>query len=258
MKSLYDLGSALLDDLGRICSVETARDLETIRSRAQHEGVSFFTISLANFGDDFERSLELGLVDSTRFVGWRRRGCLPAFLQGFTSRVFGAKGVLYDKPDVTAIHAVRQVTRFFKKVRIDCSPERTKRAFEKFAKTESEFSELCGLDPHRLHHFGDVCDHIWLHVFGADEFNSFATVPKHGPGATAERVKGNRKYSHPIWYERLERIFPFTEFLFSSLNQLDCPRNGLTAVKLVDEAHEKPVRVIGVPKTLKTDRKSVV
>ncbi len=48
-----------------IADVCDSRDLETIRSRVKHQGVSFLTITLPNSYKDFERSVEVGYIDST-------------------------------------------------------------------------------------------------------------------------------------------------------------------------------------------------
>lgn len=66
------------------------RDLNQIKKRVTHEGLSFLTITLPNFGKDFENCLSQGKVTSLHFQGWKRWRCLPAFLQGFTKLVFDA------------------------------------------------------------------------------------------------------------------------------------------------------------------------
>lgn len=258
MKSLIDLSTALLNDLGRFCSVETTRDLETLRSRAKYEGISFLTITLPDFASEFERALELGQVDSTRFVGWKKRGCLPAFLQGFTSLVFGPNGRLLYEPNISAVYSVRQLCRVFKKIRLECSEKRIRSTFQKYVDTETALPETIDLNICRYSHFLGTCDTIWSNVFGS-EFSTFGLVPKHGPGATAERISGNAKYAHLSWNERLERDFPVTEHYFTSVNHMFCARHGLDRLTMVPESKELPVRVISVPKTLKApDRKSVV
>lgn len=65
-----------------IADVCDSRDLETIRSRVKHQGVSFLTITLPNFYKDFERSVEVGYIDSTCFRAFRKHGTLPSFLKG--------------------------------------------------------------------------------------------------------------------------------------------------------------------------------
>src|ERR1051326_445382 len=56
-----------------IPDVADSRDLQTIRSRVKDQGLSFLTITLPNFCKDFERSLEVGYIDST---------CFRAFQEG--------------------------------------------------------------------------------------------------------------------------------------------------------------------------------
>lgn len=252
MKSLINLCSALLADAGSFCSVDTVRDLDTIKSRTQHEGLSFLTITLPDFAESFERALELGRVDSTLFVGWRRRGCLPAFLRGFTSLVFGANGGLLDEPSETAVYCIRQVCRVFKKVKFACSDFREASAFQRYKQTEAVLPETIP-ETDRLAHFRACCSVLWGEVFGP-EFSTFGLVPKHGPGATAEKISGNAKYSHLVWYERLEEAFPVTEHYFTSVNHMLDDNHGLVKLSMVPVQDELPVRVISVPKTLKTPR----
>lgn len=252
MKSLINLCMALLADAGRICSVDTYRDLKTIRTRSKHEGISFFTITLPNFADDFERSLEQGLVDSTLYSGWKKSGCLPVFLRGFTNLVFTERR-LRDDAASDAVFCIRQICRCFKKVRLPCSIERERLAYEKYRHVEAALAEWqvpCG-DAHE--HFRSVCDYLWSNVFGVG-FNTFDLVPRHGPGATCERVSGNAKFTHALWYARVDRVFPATEFKFTSVNHLLCSNDGIDKTMFIAEPDEKPVRVISVPKTLKAPR----
>jgi hypothetical protein len=76
-------------------------------------------------------------------------------------------------------------------------------------------------------------------------------VPKHSSGATADRIKGNRKYDSMHWTQRLESVFPLSENMFPNyrafLEEGQC-------VPLIEPGSELPVRVITVPKTLKTPR----
>lgn len=88
MKSLMTLFRQVLNDLGTLCGTSTDRDFKTVSARVENEGVSFLTITLANFGKDFEKSLDQGAVTNTVFAGYARTGCLPRFLSGFTGLVF--------------------------------------------------------------------------------------------------------------------------------------------------------------------------
>ena len=68
------------------------RDLDTLRSRTEHEGLSFLTITLPDFGKDFDRSLSEGQIEPTFFRSFRKNGGIPAFLQGILVHVFERDG----------------------------------------------------------------------------------------------------------------------------------------------------------------------
>jgi hypothetical protein len=75
-------------------------------------------------------------------------------------------------------------------------------------------------------------------------------IPKHGPGKTADNLSGNRKYKQSTWTTRLEKIFPAGEFLLPNWSYYD----HLEEVDFREPGQEEPVKVVPVPKTLKTPR----
>jgi len=75
-------------------------------------------------------------------------------------------------------------------------------------------------------------------------------LPRHGPGSTADRLLGNKKYEQSEWTERLEYIFPMGEYLIPSSRYFE----NLDQVNMLDPGKERPVKVTLVPKTLKTPR----
>lgn len=103
--------------------------------------------------------------------------------------------------------------------------------------------------------FGYIADVVWSNVLRRPEtlVSSLETRPRHGPGATAERIRGNAKFSHKRWHARLEPYFPFDSFGLPSLNALE-EESILSSLDIVEPGMEEPVRVISVPKTLKVPR----
>lgn len=85
MKSRSEVWLKALEDLGRLCSVSTQRDAETMASRVAAEGESFFTLTLPAFGKEFERTLAEERIPSSAFKGWARRPVRVGF--------FNAEGV---------------------------------------------------------------------------------------------------------------------------------------------------------------------
>lgn len=257
VKSLMWLLESVTAEAGTRCSTDTHRDIVKMKRRIKHEGMSFLTITLPTFASEFEKSLEQGAVLSYDFPGWKRRMCLPAFLQGFTKAVFDPKsGVLLDEPSVDAIDCIRQICLMWKKIHLPCSPEREKAAFSRFIECEYELTGLIERIPTEdLLLFSRVSELIWPRVLQDMEKSIYLRthVPKHGPGATAEKISGNQKFNLRTWHTRLEPSFPFELFgLPTPDTHLDC--EVLSQVEFVEPGAEMPVRVITVPKTLKTPR----
>lgn len=254
MKSLTELWFQASMDMGALCDVCTVRDFKTVTDRVEHEGLSFLTITLTDFCKDFEKSLSQGFVGHDAFSGFRRMRGLPRFLGGFLDRVFSRDdGRLLTVPDVDSIFAVRQLTLMFGKIELECSPARQARAIDRYVECEQEvrlsdrnmdFDTSLRFQSMALRLFGDVLAAADLAVYNG------TLTPKHGPGATADRRTGNRKFDQVEWTERLERIFPYGDnampnWRFSYL---------LDSAIFLEPGEERPVRVILVPKSLKTPR----
>lgn len=238
------------------------RDLITIRSRVEKEGLSFLTITLPSFCTDFERSLEQGFVDPAFFMKFHRNGELPAFLRGFLGQVFDVKtGELYNerKPPIqlgvdihdipTVIESVRQICCTFKKVELPCSEKRIKKAMDSYVHVEAQLSTF-RLQEDETTKFLAVSDVLWHNILAG--IKPADCIPRHGPGATAERISGNKKYVWREWYDRLEPYFPLVDSAFPI--GIDVDARELKGVKIIPPEKERPVRVIHVPKTLKAPR----
>lgn len=254
MKSLTELWNRVSHELGTQCAVSTTRDIQTVASRFEHEGVSFLTITLPNFCRDFQKSLDEGRIAHDSFAGFKRMSGLPRFLGGFLERVFErGTGRLLDEPCVESIFAIRQLTLMFGKILLPCSEERERRAIQAYIECESEVKatdraidpELCDeFESMSVRLFGDTLASVDLAVYRGD------VKPKHGPGATADRLRGNAKFDLSEWTTRLESVFPYGDHAIPSWRyyyRLDC-------VDFREPGRERPVRVVLVPKTLKTPR----
>jgi hypothetical protein len=236
-----------------IADVSDLRDLGTIRSRVEGQGISFLTITLPNFCSDFERSIANGYIDSTAFRFFRKTGQIPSFLKGFVSQIFNFEtGRIYDETNSdfpTIVESVRQICLTFKKVEIDCTPERTAAALNSFKAIEANFETFSASDA-RYKDFLSVSSVLWDNTIVG--INPAECVPRHGPGATAEGISGNQKYLWRSWHDRLEPYFP----LYSNGYPIGLPLDSeeLKLVTIVPEERERPVRVVCVPKTLKSPR----
>lgn len=258
MKSLTLLLREVLLDRGTWCGVSTDRDWKTITTRVEHEGLSFLTITLPTYCDELQKALEEGCVRPGSFSLWRKSkigaGRLPAFLQGFIARVFDpATGELLDEPDVDCIHAIRQITLLLGKINLPCSPERDRKAYARFIQCEKEVRRAdTNLAEERIVSFLRLGWHLWGEVFSVldREIERGELFPRHGPGATADRLLGNAKYRNQQWPRRLDTAFPAGEYLIPNWRYWQ----HLQSLDLLEPGAELPVRVITVPKTLKSPR----
>lgn len=84
-----------------------------------------------------------------------------------------------------------------------------------------------------------------------DGFDPSRILGKHGPGATAETFTSNEKWRFRHWYERLDRVFSASLHaspnFFSWLDMENAPQ-------MIPQSEEAAVRVIFVPKTMKSPR----
>ena len=254
MKSLVTLFVKVLDDVGSFCAVDTTRDLKTITSRFEHEGFEFFTRILPRYGAGLEQALHHGVSSPDLYPMFKCRQNTPVFLGGFMDLVFDrASGTVLDEPSTEAIRSLRQLTMLFKKIEIDCGPQRTAAAFASFVKSDQEVAEWeRSADETLLEEFQRLALLTFSDQFSAvnRKVSSMELVPSHGPGATADRLLGNSKYEMPMWTDRLEEVAPlgrYADFRGYSTDRYD-------NTTFLSPESELPVRVVHVPKTAETPR----
>jgi len=258
MKSHVMLLGRVLEDSSIQCRTSTTKDLNTILSRVENEGLSFLTITLPDFGKDFERGLDQGMVTPDLFPGFRRKAGLPVFLGGLLGLVFDTtSGVLLDVPSIEAIQCVRQVCYLFKRLELPCSSKRVTAAFDDYVECDKEVgikaialgrTRYARADFHRMSNilFSELLSEVNYLVYEG------LLVPKHGPGSTADRLLGNAKYDCRSWTTRLEDAgFYSGEYLYTSWSHFAEDEKGPIYLEPEDEP---PVRVVAVPKTLKAPR----
>jgi len=293
MKSLTSLWSCIANEMAIRCCTSATFDIKTVERRTEHEGLSFLAITLAGFGKATQKWLDQGFVAPSDVPGFSRtpgrRTGLPAFLQGFLGRVFDpCSGVLLEHPDIEAIFALRQLTLMFSKIALPedtsngypqgrggrkvVSAPRERLAMLEFLQCEQEIKLGDNtLDPLFLEDFERVSSVLYGEYFDWLESNlaNRVLIPKHGPGTVADRLSSNGKYDQHVWTTRLQAVFPSEAFLSANANFADrthqkvtfcetaltyCKSARVDRVDLLEPGAEVPVRVISVPKTLKTPR----
>jgi len=234
-------------------SLTVDRDIEVIRRRFEHEGMSFLTITLPTLSDVLEKGLRVGRISPEDFPAFKpasRGRSFPGLLSGLFIRVFEADGRLRCAPCVDSISYIRQISRLLKKVLIECTKSRKDKAFAKYIETDKNLIGNTHWN-HRCSVVRAVSGFLWsdLESFtGRTEM--FCNPGKFGSGATAERRRFNERQTLVEWPERGEQSFPLSAYASHREDDYEAFRQ----VAILPPLSERPVRVTQVPKTLKTPR----
>jgi hypothetical protein len=260
MKSLMLLWQELLLESGSRCSVSTALDLTTVERRVEEEGESFLTITLPTFADSLQKGLEAGKVTPSDFPSFafaRRKGesvGLPKLFRGFLELIFDSgSGLLLASPSVEAISCVRQLSLAFYKILLESTPARKQKAMEGYYECEKEVKEHDSRrSAQQISDFSRVAHLLFGRVYPELNFRlrHHLLQGAHGPGSTADRLSGNGKWDQSEWTWRLERVFPASGYLVPN----DRHYKWLSRLNFLEPGHERPVRIVDVPKTVKTPR----
>ena len=256
MKRPTMLVEAVLRDAALDLDLSVERDVQRIAHRCKHEGLSFLTLTLPELSDALERGLESGLFSCP--TNFSRHGSLPRFLGGFFKRVFNKDGRLLPDSCPNTVFWIRQICRFFKKPKIDCSPSRNLKAEEHFLEVEGELRRMTSQVERRDDTLDKISGIIWAQVF--PELDVLDLICHHGPGVTADRYLSNERYRIRKWNHRSELTFPSDLHCFPNYGiagRIGINREGTGSEEgpeYLDVRDESPVRVVFVPKTLKAPR----
>jgi len=250
------LYEALLQQWSIDLGLSVERDIEVIRRRCEHEGLSFLTITLPILSDSLEKGLEDGFLSCPS--NFSRHGSLPRFLGGFFRNVFARSGELLPDACPDSVFAIREICRFFKKLKIACTSDREDQAIARYKEVEAELAVMTPQVMRKDVNLDKVARIIWTQVF--PEFDPNDLVCRHGPGVTADRLLSNERFDVKQWYDRFEYCFPVDLHGFPNygvaLGEYDegDSGQGLDGVEYYSIADEPSVRVVFVPKTLTTPR----
>ncbi len=256
MKRPTMLVKAVLRQAALDLDLSVELDVRTLERRCKHEGFSFLTITLPGLSDALEFGIETGLFSCPS--SFARHGRLPTFLKGFFNRVFTFDGRLRDDACPEAVGFIRQICRFFKKVKKECSTRVNRAAIQHFVDVEGELRQMTPQVERKDVILDKIAGIIWSQVF--PEIDYVGLVCHHGPGNTADKLSTNGRRRIRKWNQRSEYRFPsdlhcYPNYgyagYFSGIGESDPSDVGIDYLDLKDEL---PVRVVFVPKTQKAPR----
>lgn len=255
MNSLVSLWDTLACELGVLCGVDARRDSITVSRRSEMEGESFLRITLPSFGKAFLKALEEGEWAPTTHTGFARRGGLPVFLRGFLENIFTPEGTLRPDPCTESIRAVHQLTQVAGKIEGDCTPRRKNAAVNGYLVADDE-CEAWDKRPsqdvlHLLTGLSEVARLSLVPILSRADYlvKHDEIQPRHGPGQTADRLLGNKKYDLSYWPAHLEARFAWSDWAVPNYRYADC-----SELMPTHPSHVVPARLTLVPKTMSTPR----
>lgn len=203
MKSQVDLLVSLLltfsDDIG----YSPSRDILTLSRRIENEGEPFISVTLPHLHESLIQGLRDGRFPLTRGWATQRDSVLPLFLSGFWNRIFDSQGVLLDGPCVRSIRFMRQLLLLFKKEKALCAQEYIDLAVQNFVATDVALGDL--ELPDETDTMTEICRFLFGNVIGRALVAGMN--PKHGPGAVAEKLGTNSRWSFKTISPEAEEAF---------------------------------------------------
>nr|URG15061.1 MAG: RNA dependent RNA polymerase [Leviviridae sp.] len=170
------------------------RDFETLKERFENEGYGFLTVALPAL----DEALLLGL-SSGKFAcptGFKkiRGGAIPRLFSGMLCEVFEpSTGILKEDVDFGVLKMLRNMLRFFKKMRLEPENEELlhRKAVDEFYQCDVRAGQVIIPDRH-AHHLGRVAK-LLLNTLNSKDVEN-ATY-RHGPGSVEEGFRANQKWS---------------------------------------------------------------
>jgi hypothetical protein len=272
------------------------RDLLRLGSCMETRGLSFFTIDLVNAGKHFDQCISRGLLTSSGLPlsrPFKTGVTIPRLFKGLYLRVFHTNGELKGDADVVSIRALRQLFYAAKKLRMECTNERTFKEVTQFFSVDravrlgslSWDSDDFRADLASNLHFGDSSrchsdsSDPLLPFWDEEEeaplcvgrladlqqvcdivssqigrFDPYQWRVKHGPGAVSDHKGSETKYLFPTWPRKLDNVFPLADFAFANFGLWSDAILWDSSIQRRFSLHEPPSRLISVPKTQKAPR----
>lgn len=203
MKSPIELLFSLLNDIRRLNPGVKGleRDKITLECRFENEGLSFLTKTLPTLCDSFVQGLSTGRFTCPAGFKTIRGGTIPRLFSGMFCEIFEpSTGHLREFPDQGILTDLYQVCKLAKKTQLSSDDEALlhERAVSEFYRCD-EIARLVEIPDRHDHLIGLVCKLILPTL---EEKDVQDAVFRHGPGAVAESMLANQKWSAIISGDR--------------------------------------------------------
>ena len=220
---------------------ELARDSLTLKTRLEHEGLSFATISLPLLGRGLLDFIETGV------------GLYPGFKTckyGYPSLFKGLFRLAYDSSSADRTQAIKvlyQLSEMFKKLRGPFDQGKLKNQLNEFIEVDAELPDVHGDEI--LHY----ARYLITEVFKDCEDDVFNIIPRPGPGATNTPIPLNERFRPNAIFSKVDDVFSYGEYFYSTWYEFCDDRKRLKQL-YASIRSEQTARFQFVPKKVGTAR----
>lgn len=229
--------------LDHYCLKDFQLDCATVINRAQHEGLSFFTLTLPALSTTMLRNIETGSLDFTPGFQSCKHG-YPCFLKGLFRLVY-TREAIDDSTRTDAVRCIYQVAVMFSKLRGPFDVDKLKNQLNDFLFVDQNLPSVDEISEKQILHraryittkiFSDVDEKVWDRI-----------IPKPGPGATNQKRSPKDRYRPNIFFDSIDDVFPYQEWFYSTYYEARSDQARL--IRLLKAKHIRPTsRFKFVPK----------
>jgi len=237
--------------------------LTKVNSRYSKEGIGFLTKTLPRLGKALDKALSEDTKLSAVKLGFKpqRNSELPIFLGEFFNRIFDRDATILPNPCTESISVIRQICTVFYKYELDYTDDQEQKVVAKFEKTEQDLTDVAHdlaairqdtdanyrprirpSGPKTIATIAREARHALARVLQGFSFTDI--IPRHGPGAVAQRQRLWSKYHWTNISERITQHWPIDAYFCASLGHVADSYRTFSNVTNMD----LPARVILVQK----------
>lgn len=223
------------------------RDFQEIRDRCRHEGISFMTKCLPEYGKALDKCLSTGQPLSIPHFQKKKGTNIPLFMGSLMEQVVNTDGVADDYPviSIEAVRSMRQVAFLLYKLKLPFTDEQQNDVLDQFVSTDCSLpaAYAAGRESTEGQLILRLARDITSRAFCS--FDPYDITPRHGPGAVATGERNWDKMRFKRYYSKIEEVYPYSEYFFYNINHL-C--DELPTLEAFETLENGVAKVILVPK----------
>jgi len=194
--------NTLLDLVDRgLLSVRSAKlDIHSVCERTRDEGMSFLTKTLPSLGKALDSALLTNALTIPSTFPKAAGSELPLFLGDLFNAVFSSDGTLKGDASPSVIRTLRELLFLFYKYELPHTADVEGAFIGSFIETDETLATL-NFSSSTIQKVSLLLEAL------LSDFDPYSIIPRHGPGATADKAIGPGKYDWGIIPDKLSDVY---------------------------------------------------